>query len=126
MKYHTAQRERLSSFIKESPNRQFTIDDLENALSDVSKATIYRNVNQLVEDGVIRRFEKEGSRKFLYQYMGNAECNEHFHIACSECGEVIHMDHEASESLINVFKNMTSFNLDASKTMIIGHCSGCE
>lgn len=126
MKYHTAQRERLSSILEESPNRQFTIEDLENSLNDVSKATIYRNVNQLVEDGVIRRFQKEGSRKFLYQYMGNPGCNEHLHIACSECGDVVHIDHAVSDSLINALKNMTDFALDTSKTILIGHCSTCK
>ena len=126
MRYQTAQRERLTTFFEKHPNRQYTIESLEEAVRGISKSAIYRNINQMVEDGAVRRFQKEGSRKFLYQYMGDPACSNHLHLTCSDCGVVYHMDTPSSVVVSNTLTTLANFNLDTSKTMLFGHCSSCK
>ena len=81
-KYATDQREILLSFLREHPDQQFSIEEISEQLcigNVISLSTIYRNINKLVEEEAVRRFAKEGSRKFLYQFIGDGTCSEQLH-----------------------------------------------
>lgn len=125
-KYQTEQRKRLLAFFAAHPDEQFAIDALERSIKGVSRSAIYRNVNQMAEEGVLRRFPQEGSRKFLYQYIGSRACAEHFHLKCSACGSILHMDSEASKMLAEVINQHVDFELDQSKTLLFGCCAACK
>lgn len=125
-RYHTQQRKLLLAFFAKQADKQFTIDDLERSVEGVSISAIYRNINQMVEDGIVRRFQKESGRKFLYQYIGGRACAQHLHLTCSGCGAILHMDQETSEMLIEAVSKSTDFKLDQSKTMLFGYCASCK
>lgn len=125
-KYQTKQRAGLLAFLSGHPNEQFSIDIVSQAVRNVSKSAIYRNINRMVEDGIIRRFQIEGSRTFLYQYVGTPECNRHLHLKCSRCGVILHTDILFSEQLMDFVESRTSFTLDLKKTMLFGACSHCR
>ncbi len=124
--YQTEQRKLLLAFFAEHPDRQFTIDVLESSIQGVSRSALYRNINQMEKEGLVQRFPKEGSRKFLYQYIGSRECAGHFHLKCGTCGSIFHMDNASSEALVVAVRKGSNFNLDQSKTMLIGYCSSCK
>ena len=126
MEYQTEQRKTLLAYFAENPNKQFDIDELQNSIVGISKSAIYRNINRMVEMGILRRFQSEVSKKFLYQYIGSHECNEHFHLKCSVCGTILHMDTVFSEVLMDVVGRYADFDLDTSKTLLLGHCISCK
>lgn len=127
-KYATGQREILLSFLRERPDQQFSIEEISEQLcigNVISLSTIYRNINKLVEEEAVRRFAKEGSRKFLYQFIGDGTCSEHLHFTCNLCGQIYHMNDE-SMKLILLSALQNDFIIDKKKSMLYGLCRNCK
>ena len=127
-KYATDQREMLLSFLREHPDQQFSIEEISNQLcigKEISISTIYRNINKLVEEEAVRRFSKEGSRKFLYQFIGVGNCSEHLHLTCNLCGQIYHVNDE-SMKMILLSALQSDFIIDKKKSMLYGVCRKCK
>jgi len=125
-KYRTAQRESLVRLFCSNPDRQFTIEELQDNLDGISLSSIYRNINDMVKQGTIRRFQRDCLRSFCYQYIGESACNDHLHLKCSQCGCIIHMDSTSSSQILAKLRNSTGFELDKSTTILHGSCSDCK
>jgi Fur family ferric uptake transcriptional regulator len=52
----------------------------------ISRATVYRNLDLLVESGLARK-SRLGSRGFLYEHMHAGQ--QHDHLVCTGCGRVV-------------------------------------
>lgn len=121
--YNTKQRSAVLSFFEDNAERQFTIDELIEALGEDApgKSTVYRLVKKLEEEGAVRRFTREGTSKSVYQLAGTHCCSEHLHIKCVDCGLLIHLDHDAQDELTK----STGFVIDDSLSMLYGRCAAC-
>ena len=127
--YTTEQRKVLSQFFQERPDFQFSVEELTSHLCkshDISISAIYRNVSFLMKEGIIGRFTKEGSRQFLYQYIGDASCHSHLHLKCEQCGRIIHMNDVGVNETLQKVLHQTQFHLDLRKTVLHGHCKDCR
>jgi len=124
--YLTEQRKRLVSFFQENYDRQLTVEEIEQTIDGISVSAIYRNINHLVSEGAVRRFQQEGSRKFFYQYIGNGDCISHLHLKCDKCGNIFHMDTKAVEAIVKLVNENSNFYLDRSKTVLFGLCASCK
>ncbi|MDD2217780.1 MAG: transcriptional repressor [Eubacteriales bacterium] len=125
-KYKTKQRQQLTLFFENNYDKQFTISQLADNIEGIGTSSLYRNVNQLVSEGLVRRFQSEESRKFLYQYIGNSDCDQHFHLKCNKCGRIEHMDNNFSDLFIKIVKSGNNFDIDASRTILFGFCLSCK
>lgn len=125
-KYHTQQRERLFAFFAENKNRQFTAEEAKAQIDGISISAVYRNINQMVALGKLRRFQKEGSRKFLFQYLGDGACAGHMHMKCSVCGIILHMDPVAEQAVQEVLTRHRQFRLNVKETVLSGCCAACD
>ena len=129
--YNTKQKAIIMSCIKELKDKHFTIDSLcEEMLKNgdtVGRTTVYRFVERLSSDGVLRKYAAASGESVCYQFIGEANsCHEHFHLKCEKCGSLIHMDcHEMSE-LVKHIKSHHGFSLNPLKTVIYGVCEACE
>ena len=126
--YSTEQRKQLLTFLEFHKDRQFSIEEIADFLCDscnISISAIYRNMNKLVEEGLVVRHAKEGSRKFLFQYVGNRDCSEHLHLKCTSCGQIFHMD-DTSMELIFLTAMKNHFIVDKRKTILYGSCDCCR
>lgn len=127
--YVTEQRQLLFSFLKEHPDRQYSIDEIAGELSadtDISISSVYRNINKMVKDGTVRRFAMDGSRKFLYQYIDHEECREHIHLQCESCGKLVHVDDPKLERVLETALDSQAFRIDKRKTVLYGSCKECN
>jgi Fur family transcriptional regulator, ferric uptake regulator len=52
----------------------------------ISRATVYRNLELLVESGLARK-QRLGRRRFLYEHLHSGQ--RHDHLVCSDCGRVV-------------------------------------
>lgn len=52
----------------------------------ISRATVYRNLDLLVESGLARK-QRLGRRHFLYEHVHGGQ--QHDHLVCSRCGRVV-------------------------------------
>lgn len=125
--YATGPRKQLLAFFKKNKDRQYTVEEIEEAIKDskISVSSIYRNVNKMSEDGALQRFSADGSRKFLYQYVGEGSCSEHLHYKCDSCGLIFHMDHKSMEVLL-ALAAQNDFLIDNKKTVLHGLCRDCR
>jgi Fur family ferric uptake transcriptional regulator len=127
--YQTEQRKQLISYLQKHNDKQFSIEELINAMDSESmpgKSTIYRLIKQLVEEGLVRRFAKDNSRHFLYQLVDGFQCHMHFHLQCTKCGVLVHLDDESSKSTEENIFDKVGFSVDIDKTIMFGKCSNCQ
>lgn len=124
--YRTRQRESLLDFLAQNRDRQFSVEEIAAAAGGISLSAVYRNINQLVAEDSVRRFQKEGSRKFRYQYMAGGGCEDCLHLKCEKCGGILHLDAESAELLERVLRKNQSFSLDRRRTVLFGCCASCE
>lgn len=132
-RYQTEQKRIVLAYLKAHSNEAFTIEELcehlnkePGLLAVPGKSTVYRIIPELVEEGLVKRFVKEKTRKFLYQMVSGEHCDKHLHMKCSICGRLYHMEDEESEALLMKVFEKHHFKVDEGQTMLFGHCESCS
>lgn len=130
--YQTEQKRILLAYMKAHSDEAFAIEELcermKKELTDKAvpgKSTVYRIIPELLEEGLVKRFVKGNSRKFLYQMVCGDHCERHLHMKCSVCGRLYHMEDEESEELLFKVLQKHHFQIDGGKTMLFGQCEDC-
>ncbi len=126
--YMTEQRKLLMSFLEQHHDKQMSVKDIAEALSDkkISVSALYRNLTFLEKAGHISRTLKSGSRESYYQYVKAEVCKNSIHITCTGCGKTFHMNTVAAESMINAVKATDGFEISRLKTVLYGTCKECR
>lgn len=131
MSYNTKQKEILLKFLHENSSEHITVQEIcnfmNNAGTPMGTATVYRQLDKLVEQGFVRKYVLDGRSGACYQYTGNDnKCFEHYHLKCISCGKLIHLDcHFLNEINSHIFQNH-GFIVDSSKTVFYGQCVECQ
>ncbi|MBE7051099.1 MAG: transcriptional repressor [Ruminococcaceae bacterium] len=126
--YKTRQRSSLLKFFEEHKDSCFTAKELiKNVDISLGEATIYRSLAKFEKDGTIRKFISPGSDGAFYQYSGeNKECSSHFHLKCTSCGTLIHMDCQLMNEIKTHISLEHNFTIDNAKTTLYGLCDRCN
>ena len=88
---------------------------------NISKATVYRNLNLLSEMGMIRKLEISGGAD-RFDHI----CKEHCHVKCEKCGRVFDIDIPYIDGLDNRVENRNGFELTGYDILFRGICPGCR
>ena len=126
--YKTRQRTAILEYIEQNKDKHITANDiLINCaeIEKVSQTTIYRYLDKLVKEGKIKKYYYEEKSASCYQYVGEA-CNNHYHLKCEKCGELIHIDNDVFLELEKSISSKYKFNIDNVKTILYGICSKCK
>ncbi len=129
--YQTRPRWQLLNFLKNHPEKDYSADELTDALAELygeeapGKSTIYRLVGKLAQEKQIKRFEEEGSKRARYR-MTEAACHHHLHLKCLDCGKLIHMKEQDSAPLLLEILQHNGFSVDEYQTVLLGHCNQCR
>ena len=128
-KYKTKQRVAILDFIESNKDREVTANDIlvylnKNDLK-ASQTTIYRYLDNLVKEGIIKKNYSEEKSSSCYQYVGK-RCKEHYHLKCNNCGEIIHLDSEIFSSIEKKIIDRYGFKIDNIKTILYGTCNKCN
>ncbi len=126
--YNTRQKQILIDFFNKNTDKHYSIKEITDAVADnkIGKSTVYRLIEKMTGDGYIRRFRGKDGKSVLYQYVGeNHECDRHFHLKCTECGLLIHLECKYIAELNKHINIHHRFNIDTSKTILYGLCSSC-
>ena len=87
-----------------------TADQIYNIVKEkdpnISLATVYRNLNQLAENGIIQKVDHLDSQAHFDHTLG-----EHYHFICSECSCIIDID-------CNIVSNLNQHLLDEENLLI--------
>ncbi len=127
--YATRQKQLLIDFLRRNRDRQLSMADVADGVKNdnIGKSTVYRQVANLCEEGVLRRFRGNDGKSVVYQYVGHfGGCDSHFHLKCSACGKVIHLDCEQIMKLREHILKGHGFLIDLKDTVLYGVCDSCR
>ena len=87
---------------------------------NIGKATVYRNINEMVEEGKIQKITASNT----YHYDGDS--SNHYHLVCKECNKIIDMFDEKATKLIKNIEKEQDVVIDQMHIIIDGLCSLCK
>lgn len=125
MKYQTKHKLEVITFLKKHQNEHLNISEISKGLKNVPTATLYRLIDSLVEEGLVRKYVIGPNQFCCFQYV---ECGEHlhFHLICEKCGKLIHLECHEVNHLIDHIKDDHGFDVDLSKVNLYGICEDCK
>lgn len=102
--YFTDNKRLVTDFFFKNKNRHYTIDgvfdELRTERGEIPKSSLYRIIGNLCKAGTLKRFETKEVDSFVYQYANfGTSCESHFHLKCTECGKLIHLECEKLSDL---------------------------
>lgn len=128
--YNTKQLGALLSCLEQHKSESLTVDgvceELAKSGNTIGRSTVYRRLEQLVEEGMISRFAPEEGKSVTYRFIGSG-CGDdcHFHLICTKCGEIAHTHCHELEALFSHMASEHGFIINEKKTMLYGLCKKC-
>jgi Fur family ferric uptake transcriptional regulator len=88
----------------------------------LGRATVFRNLDALVEAGLAQRFERPGHR---YAY---ASCSphHHHHLVCSRCDRAVEIDEAIVSPLVHRLEQQYGFSVEHGLLDFYGVCADCR
>ena len=121
----TPQREVLLRVLSEAmghPTADDMVQRVREVLPTVSHATVYRNLQELVREGLIRTLEVAGT---AVQFEVNPD--DHHHFVCRRCGNIWDVYLSSLDVRINRRRTeMDGFQVDRRDVQLHGVCSSCR
>lgn len=86
----------------------------------VSRATVYRNLNRLAQEGRIRKLElPTGPDRFDHL------CHRHYHVRCEKCGRIFDVDMDCIPDLEKNIRDRRGFQITGHDILFRGICPEC-
>jgi len=128
--YKTKQRNSILDVLRNQNGKHLTVDDVTNLLAEnstaVGKSTVYRYLEKLSSEGIVKKYTVDGERSVCYQYLDSHEnCSNHYHMKCEKCGKLIHMECETVDKLTEHIYTHHNFRLNGAKCVFYGICDEC-
>ena len=129
--YNTKQKEKLLDYLIKNKEKHTNVQEISACLNaegtPVGVATIYRQLDKLVDKGIVRKYAFDGKTCACYQYIDSERgCHNHFHLKCLSCGRLIHLDCDHLAEISDHIAKEHGFQIDSSQTVFYGICSDCS
>ena len=85
----------------------------------LGQATVYRNVNKLVEEGKVKKIITDSGCHF------DCDCNFHYHLACNKCGRILDIIDDKYMNMIRRIEKEYSVKIEDSNVLFRGICDKC-
>ncbi len=123
MKRNTIQRELTLNAVKKLKNHPSAEEIYHEVIKlhpTISRATVYRNLNQLKESGVINEVKiTDGPIRYDYRY------DKHYHFKCVKCGKIEDVEMDYLGILEDKIKNMDGKSIQELDLVFKGMCIDC-
>lgn len=129
MKRYSKQREIMLNVLKsrkDHPTAQMLYEEVKKQLPQIGIATVYRNIADLVEEGIITKIKTKNDG--LDRFDANVE--PHYHFECVECNNIydiypdVHIYYELSDNIKTMIRKIGAEVTDTD-IMIRGICRKC-
>ena len=120
----TNQRAVILDFLKGNlnhPTVEEIYDKVKKTLPRITKATVYKNLETLVNNGYLKEVNMKGVSRF------EAKINPHHHIICKTCDKII--DFESDELIkysLEIINDHKDFTINSAETTFFGTCKACS
>lgn len=126
-RYSTKQEALIVNYLMKNSEKHFTADEIWAAMMSygVSRATVYRRLERLVEDGAIIKFNFGAGIGACYQYCGERHEDKGYHFVCTRCKCVQHLDCAVMRGVDEHLNGEHGLKIDNSRTVLYGLCGRC-
>lgn len=127
MIYKTRQSEAILDYIKQQKERYVTAYEISQYFKScgisVGLTTIYRRLERLTEQGLIRKYNLDGSSSACFKAIEN---DDKFLLKCEDCGDLVRFNCRDLEHLYAHFNSKHHFAINPYKTVFYGKCDKCK
>ena len=88
----------------------------------IGQATIYRNVNHLVEEGKLIRLPSAENDAYHY----DINISNHSHLICRKCGKIVDIFDSDYTKMFNRLEKNNSIKIDKAMIILEGICFNCN
>lgn len=130
--YKSKHRDEILEILRENEREHMTAGQILDAFKErgvsIGAATIYRQLDRLVEEGAVNKYMVDAVTGACYEFKGESGgVSAYVHGKCEKCGKVVHIERKAVEAAIQGFSGGSGgFELDCSRTLFYGICSDCR
>ncbi len=120
----TKQRKTILRILKNTkahPTVDWIYDEVRKAIPNISKGTVYRNLQVLQEDGAVTELNLNGT---LSRY--EAKQDNHYHFRCERCGRVFDLDEPVNHELDKMVAKRTGLRVSYHQLEFRGLCQDCQ
>jgi Fur family transcriptional regulator, peroxide stress response regulator len=124
MRRDTKQREAVLNVLrntKSHPTADQIYDAVRKEIPNISKGTVYRNLQVLQQDGEIAVLNINGT-----QSRYEAKQASHYHFRCYRCSRVFDLDEPVIEELDDRVAKKTGFKVSYHQMEFLGLCKECQ
>ena len=121
---YSKQREIILDTLKNNvvhPTAEYIYEILKKEDSKISLATLYRNLNQLAENGIIKKIDGLESSSH-YDHNTHA----HYHFICDNCKKVFDVSCGIAPDIEKKIEDETGFIVSSHDIIIHGICKNCK
>jgi len=121
---NTKQREAILKYLRDTkshPTADMIYDVVRKEIPNISKGTVYRNLQVLQESGQIAELNIKGtvSRYEIRQAS-------HYHFRCEQCGRVFDVDEPVDKDIDERVAKRTGFKVTRHQLEFRGLCKDCQ
>lgn len=120
---YSRQREIIYSTLKENvvhPTAEYLYSVLKEKEPNISLATLYRNLNQMAEKGLIKKIDGlESASHYDHNTL------EHYHFICKKCKRVFDISSDVAPQIVVKTEKETGFEIDSYDIVFSGLCKDC-
>ena len=120
----TNQRNAILDYLKDDlnhPTVEEIFEEVKQKLPRITKATVYKNLKVLVDNGLIKEVNIKGISRF------EAKTEPHHHIICKTCGKITDFkSKELIDYALKIIENQKEIIIDSAETTFFGFCKICE
>ncbi|MFW9902798.1 MAG: Fur family transcriptional regulator [Candidatus Thorarchaeota archaeon] len=120
----TNQRVVILDFLKDNlnhPTVEEIYEEVKQKLPRITKATVYKNLNVLVDNNLIKEVNVKGVSRF------EAKMDPHHHLICKTCGKIIdYKSKKLTDYALKIIEGQTDIIIESAETMFFGHCKSCK
>ncbi len=103
------------------PTAETLLEILNRENPNIGITTLYRNLNQLAEAGMIKKIDGlESSAHFDHN------THEHYHFICNVCKKVFDVSSDVAPDLVKNTRVATGFDIENHDIVFHGICSDCK
>lgn len=116
----TKQLQAICSFAqstKSHPTAEDVYNEIIKVIPDISLRTVYRNLNKLAEEGLLRKIQVPNAPDRF-----DSTLEPHQHILCTECGEFIDVFMNNEERLLEEIKDLCGYEITGIDVVYRGRC----
>lgn len=120
---NTIQRQLVLSAVRQlqnHPTADEVYQEVQKNCPTISRATVYRNLKLLAEEGEIRLRNISGSPE-RYDHI----CSNHYHQRCEQCGKVMDVEMPYMASLDEEVRKRNKYLIKSHDLTFVGLCPEC-